>query len=251
MNGGVTMTDWDKMFWAVKEISCSSRSVHEGLKRIVFFARSISNQYNEPEYWDQVEAQLFQLPVAEIVEWSKAGLEEVKEGKGWDALILDLGDCPETFDILTYSFGTQFDESKFSQVISSKQVIHYQDFAECYPDTVTNPKDALNALYFTSSHRAELVYRNVTSLNDDILSWNQRGSFDFHGDNGYLLWLAVGSLALIEALREPSYCQKVLTGRDKLYLLVGFEEIFFHLDTVTAEGLTYNRHQAGQDLSLF
>lgn len=245
------MTEWDKMFWAVKEISRSSRSVHEGLKRIVFFARSISNQYDDPEYWDQVEFQLFQLPGAEIVEWSKAGLEEVKVGKGWDALILDLGDCPETFNLQTYGFGAQFDEGKFNRVISSKQAIHYQEFAECYPDTVANPKDALNTLYFTGNNRTELVYRNVTSLNDGILSWNQSGSFDFHGDNGYLLWLAIGSLALIEALREANYCREILAGRDRLYLLSGFEEIFFHLDTVTAEGLTYNRHHASPNLSLF
>lgn len=245
------MTDWDKMYWAVREISRSSYSVHEGLKRTIFFARSISNQYDEPEYWDQVEYQLHQLPIAAIVEWSKAAMEELKAGEGWDALILDLGDCPEVFGIHTYSFGTRFDEGKFDSLISSKQVIHSQEFAECYPSTVANPKDTLNALYFTGNNRVELVYRNVASLNDGILSWNQNGSYDFRGDNGYLLWLAVGSLALVEALREPSYCQKILAGRDKLYLLSGFEEIFFHLDTVTAEGLTYNRHRASQDLSLF
>ena len=62
---------------------------------------------------------------------------------------------------------------------------------------------------------------------------------DYHGDNGYFLWLVFGSFALLAPLKHASFRERVLRGRDRLYLLAGFEEIFTCLATVTREGLRY------------
>ena len=50
--------------------------------------------------------------------------------------------------------------------------------------------------------------------------------------------MAVGALALVAPLRDQAYCRRILRGRDRLYLLAGFEVIFCHVATVMAEGLS-------------
>lgn len=240
------MSEWEKMFWAVKEISRSSRTVEEGLRLTILFARSMSHLYDEQGYWDEVEEQLAQFPITTIVGWAKEGLENQGPGRGWDTLILDLGDCPETFRLYSNSFGTSLDEDRLMKMITLNTVVEYSGFEKCLNFKADNLSNALFSL-----ERHNLVDEGVEALNNEVLNWRIEESSNWHGDNGYLLWLAFGSLALIEALREPSYCRRILSGRDKLYLLSGFEEILFHLDTVTAEGLTYNPYRVSQNLSLF
>jgi hypothetical protein len=40
-------------------------------------------------------------------------------------------------------------------------------------------------------------------------------------------------------LRDREYCRSLLKECKRLYLLVGFEEIFFYLGTVTPDGLLF------------
>ena len=56
----------------------------------------------------------------------------------------------------------------------------------------------------------------------------------------------IGSLALVEPLRDISYCQSVLQGRDELYLLSGLESTFFPVATVTPEGIVIARTLNGR-----
>lgn len=44
---------------------------------------------------------------------------------------------------------------------------------------------------------------------------------------------------LLSPFSDVKYCKQVLRGRDKLYLLSGFESLFTLLATVTTAGLVY------------
>lgn len=87
--------------------------------------------YDEPEYWNEVEAQLAQLSTATIVGWAKEGLENQGPGSGWDTLLLDLGDCPETFRLYSNSFGTHLDEDRLVKIVTLNTVVSYSDFESC------------------------------------------------------------------------------------------------------------------------
>jgi hypothetical protein len=151
----------------------------------------------------------------------------------WDFLILDLGDCPETFRLYGFENTSVFDAGKFENLIASRSAFGFDDFARSFGDGVASPPD----LY--SCKRRELADHNVRDLEDAVLAWNTRPGFDFNGGDGYLMWLAFGSLALLEPLRAPNFCRHILQGRRKIHLLSGFEEIFFHLATVTPQGLQF------------
>lgn len=51
--------------------------------------------------------------------------------------------------------------------------------------------------------------------------------------------MLLGSLALMAPLADGDYCKSLLAGRDKVYLLSGFESLYSYLATVTADGIQY------------
>jgi len=227
------MTDWQKMFKGVQTIARSARTIAEGLNLTVTFARNDVNEYDDSEYWSRVEHFSSQFPTNAVVSWAREGLEKLDPSEGWGFLILDLGDCPDSFHLYKLECESLFAEDKLRGLIFSESAVEFGEFAGCFDATGA---DAENELY--SGEQDELTYHSVEELEDDILTWNV-GSYDYKGDNGYLLWLALGSLALMEPLRDLKYCNEILRGCDRLYLLSGFEEIFLYLATVTPEGLSF------------
>ncbi|MGA9768763.1 MAG: hypothetical protein WBV94_06975 [Blastocatellia bacterium] len=227
------MTDWLKMFQGVQTIARSAKTIAEGLNLTVTFARNDVNEYDDPEYWSRVERCSSQFPSNAVVSWAREGLEKLDPAEGWGFLILELGDCPDTFRLYKLECESLFAEDKLRSLILSASAVEFGDFAGCFDAAEA---DAENELY--SCEQYELTDHSIEELENDILPW-AGGSYDYKGDNGYLLWLVLGSLALIEPLRDLKYCNEILRGRDRLYLLSGFEEIFLYLATVTPEGLSF------------
>lgn len=137
-----------------------------------------------------------------------------------------MGDCPDSFHLSQPGWRESLDEQKFKSLILSDCVISYEDFGNC----LVSPDNAEDLLQ--SAGGQELADHNVAELKHEILSWNST-KFD------YLLWLAFGALALIEPLRDAENCRKFLRNCPRLYLMVGFEEIFFYAGTVTPNGLMF------------
>ena len=227
------MIDWQEMFRGVQTIAQSAESFEQGMSQTIALARSDKRKYDEPAYWDLVERSASQLPTSAVVGWAREGLESLDRAADWDFVLLDLGDCPEVFDLYGLGCRAAFVEDRFRGLVLSTSVIEFHEFEECFAADVSDPESELY-----DCERLEWVYHNVRELEHDILSWNM-DSVDFHGNNGYLLWLALGSLALAAPLKDQDYCRAILRGRSRLYLMPGFEEIFFYLATVTPQGLSF------------
>ena len=223
------MDQWEVMFGTVRRILQTAPSLESSLRQIIAFARNSPALFDAPEFWDTVEEQDFSAAFLAVTDWAKQGLEALDAQSGVQFLILDLGDCPETFRL--YSPGGQelIAETALQDQIAEKLFI---DFEACFGSDVP---DAFGQLY--GEARLDLCDHHVSELSDTVLDWTDDPEADYQGVNGYLLWLMLGSLALVEPLRESVYCRHILKGRDKLYLFSGFEAIFFHVATVTPEGL--------------
>lgn len=227
------MDEWDAIFEAVQRTVRTAGDFEEGLRQVIEFARSYPELFDEPDYWDEVKTHEFGSAWEAVTGWAKEGLESLGPGEGWEFLILDLGDCPEIFRL--YRPGSQglMSEAILRNLLLTEGLIG-TDFAGCFAPEAGDPFTLL-----FGPEGKDLTDHNVAELDDDVLSWNERAGFDDHGWNGYLLWLAFGSMALREPLREKEYCRRVLNGRDRLYLLYGFEEIFCYFATLTPEGLRF------------
>ncbi|MBW3623152.1 MAG: hypothetical protein KY468_07040 [Armatimonadetes bacterium] len=226
------MPEWKLMFGGVQALTRSMPSMEEGIRQTVAFAREYPEEFDDPKFWDRVEDHIHRLPYDTVSAWAHEGLEALEPAEGWEVLFLDLGDAPETFFLYGKDFAS-FDEPSLRDLILSLTVVEYTHFED---HLLSRGADPDQTLYRRPP--VERVYHNVYELGDRLLSWNE-GSMDYNGSNGYLLWLAFGSFALLEPLREQEYCRRILKNRNKLYLLSGFEQIFFYLGTVTPEGLRF------------
>ncbi len=256
--------DWHKMFQGVQEIAQRPLTHQEGLYQAIAFARRDPLEYHDAGYWDQAEHSAPQMPYATVQGWARQGLEALDMGREWGLLVLDLGDCPEEFHLYQLGCQPSLVEGRFQHLLHSKTVIHLSELEGCVESEAngptaeaweTVPDDDAEDINFEegkypyeepgagstlySAGLSTLVSHNVQCLGDAMLTWNVPGTEGYYGNNGYLLWLAFASLALLAPLCDLAYCKRILGGRQRLYLLSGFEEIFFHLATVTPVGLTF------------
>ncbi len=216
------------MYAGVQAIVRNADSTPDGLRRTIEFAQANSDAYDARGFWSSIEDRLNSLPVNSVVDWARQGVARLATLPGWDALILDLGDCPEAFQLAWLGDSTIFAESKLRQTLFSRPDVHFSQLQNCIlPE---------RSKYTWPTQ--PLVYHNVRELGDRHLSWNLQ-SHDYGDDNGYLLWLSVGSLSLLDAFRQENNSIAILKGRPRLYLLSGFEELFLYLATVTPMGLIY------------
>jgi hypothetical protein len=200
----------------------------------VDLARGDWKLFPPSDYWDRVESRISQLPVETVTAWAREGLEALPQREGWELLLLDLGDCPEMFFLYSPGGQPHLDEAKVRRWLICGPVIDCTDLEHCFARPVEAPFE-----YLFSDDHVVWSEHNVRELDDEVLTWNRGESFDYHGNSGYLLWLALGSLALLDPLRDAGYCRQILEGREKLYLLAGFEQIFCYLGTVTPAGLVF------------
>jgi hypothetical protein len=212
------MIDWEGMFASVQEIVRTAEDTADGIQRTCAFAAQYRDEYDEPEFWERVTATKFPFDTLET--WIQDGLNLLDSPESQSLLVLDCGDCPDGLwlgNSLTPS-AERFRE--FEQFAKSNVVVAGEDFARA----------GIKDVQILTNHL-------VIELNHPILSYLL---FDrqWHGTNGYLLWLAVASLALCHPLRDPNFCRQILSVRESLLLMSGYEEIFFYLGTVTADGLS-------------
>ena len=242
------MADWEMMFRGVQQVTRSAKSVDEGIGQIITYARNHKGEYGELGYWQRLDRLETDYPVYEVTEWAQEGLTALPNADGWDFLLLDLGDAPDVFHLYRFTYYSDaekclqwighdgsFNENNFRRLLSANSVIEVGMLDECF-----DADPSQNSLDKVGSDLETLAHHSVAELNSDVFSWNKNGSIDWHGSSGELAWLTFGSLALIEPLRDPDFCGRILGGRRRLYLLSGFESIFFHLATVTPDGLTFN-----------
>lgn len=227
------MEPWETMFGGVQKIVRESKTWGEGLTQTISFARRHSQFFDDADYWNRVD-EATQWPLAKLQRWGEEGLSRFKSDE-WSILFLDLGDAPETFALLQYDWENLIDEDKFRKIVFSQNVVDDEDFANCLVEDRADVEVVLFA------HKPlELAYHNVRNLGHEILNWHTYlNSFDYAGDNAYLLWLAMGTLALIEPLRDAQKCRAFLGDCPRVYLLAGYEEIFFYAGTVTPNGLEF------------
>jgi hypothetical protein len=132
-------------------------------------------------------------------------------------------------------------EHKVRDLLLGRDLIECTELDGCF----ARKEEDVFRLLFGRGSTTEWVYHNVSELDDSILSWNIRTTDRFHqGENGYLLWLLLGSFALLAPLAEPAYCKSLLQGRDRVYLLSGFESLYSYLATVTPDGIRYETTKA-------
>ena len=222
------------MFKEVRRIVKQSLPLDEALAQVVEFARNSPALCDEPEYWSRVESHEFRSAFEAMVGWGQAGMARLTPKEGWEFLLLDLGDCPDIFRLYRPGGQELMFEPKLWALLSQELAIEAGAFEECFVVEAQNTFDLLfrNVQVFADHH--------VSELSDDLLNWTDASEDDdYHGDNGYMLWLLLGSLALLSPFSDIDYCRRTLQGRTKIYLLSGFEEIFTSLATVTANGLVY------------
>jgi hypothetical protein len=210
--------DWELMFKGAQSIAQSSVSISDGLRQLMVFAAAHSAQYDEPDYWKRIESGEF--PSDTLVSWAADGLEKLEPFEGWSLVMLDAGDCPDTFYLA---------ESRFAHVMD--------DFFHHANSKVVVSADEFPPMAFDQRH--DLAMHGLDELNHPILSYHL---FDkhWHGANGELLWLGLVTLALCQPLRDTQFCRRILQGRKQILLMSGFEEIFFYLGKVTGAGLTFD-----------
>jgi hypothetical protein len=231
--------EWEAMFREVQGITRQALPLQQSLQQVVAFARNNPALFDAVEYWESALEHDFRPAFATTTEWAVEGLEALAPKSGWEFLLLDLGDCPEIFRL--YSPGGQglMSEQRLRAVLGGELIIGTSDLEGCYGPEVADPFGQL-----FGDGIEELGGGHVSELRDTVLDWtgggdDQDDATDFHGNSGYLLWLMLGTLALVEPLRDGAFCQSILRGRERLYLLSGYEEIFFHVATVTPSGISY------------
>jgi hypothetical protein len=224
--------DWN-MFPEVQQIVRSSTTLQNGLDRTIAYARSRPDRYDRA-FWDRVEVWLPDAPYRRVMDWVQEGLENIDyvSDSICEHALLDLGDCPKIFDFYCPN-GQEYLKEEFYNQIQAPGII---DIA-IYEDHFKSSADPDRVRQFGWQPQ-EWAYHHVRELTDPILSWDANSLLA--GEKDYcLLWLAFGSLALAEPLRDPDLCRRILRGRRCLFLLSGFESLFYLLGVVTNEGLLF------------
>lgn|GEM_PF-2034478 len=236
------MSHWQTMFQAAQNLVRAGGTGVAGLRRAVDFARD-NCRFLDPSYWSRVESHDWRDAMDSVTRWAQGGLEKIAPGVGWAFVLLDLGDCPELFHLYSPGGQSLMSEPKVRELLLNQPVFEYYTLLRCCsPDSEAQ----VDALF--GSQQTEHIYRNTSWLDDNMLSWKDGSSRrGYQGNNGYFLWLAVGSLALVAPLQDVNFCKRILGGRDRLYLVVGFEQIFTYLATVTPVGIQYEATEPSAD----
>lgn len=216
------MENWERMFAGVQRLVWEAASLQDGMNRLVAFAGQHPAQYDDPAYWQQAAS--IPLPFETIMGWVREGSAAFAPDMTHKTalLVLDCGDAPDTFHLQEWRLSRPVDVPELAKILKEQPLL----------DAYTLEK------HLPIQQTLQLAYHNVAELRHPILSWNQSGS-DYHGENGYLLWLAVVALAWRECLRDAPYCQSLLKGCDQIFMLAGYEEIFFYTGTISAQGLEF------------
>jgi hypothetical protein len=229
------MDEWQALFGQVQGIVRAGASLQTALEQVTKFALDNPGIFDEPDYWRGGQAHAFGPAFDTLVGWAKQGLESLEPKSGWEFMLLDLGDCPETFRLYSPGGQAQMSQQKMKALLSTELIVGPSDLERCFSSDVADPFAEL-----FGPARVERTEHHVSELGDKFLNWTTGSEdADFHGNNGYLLWLVLGSLALTVPLQNEAYRKGILKGRESLYLLSGFEEIFCPLVTLTAGGMSY------------
>jgi hypothetical protein len=212
--------NWKSLFAEAQAIVRDATSVTDGVARSIDLAKRKPDEFGNAAEWEPLIAALDEGQIRRVIGWAETGIDQLAGGCDFDVLLLDLGDCPHMFE-LTKGRESTIDEERFRQTVLSKPLIEWHELSE----TVDNFHDMF--------HFVTLIERNL--LYEDFAFCPHH----FEESAGCLFWLVLGSLGLIEPFRDAKKCASMLKGRNKLYLLSGYEEIFMYLCSVTKKGIEF------------
>jgi len=184
--------------------------------------------------WDRVKADQMGSVVTRVIKWADAGLNEAVLGADAGVLLLNLGDCPQFFELRLIPLPVSFDQAVLERIAGKGSYFEFGQLYECV--TAEDPETALFRIW--DSGKA-VVEHDVSELEHDLLSWNVDGSLDYHGEEGYLLWLLTAGFALAKALKKRGVFRRLLGKGRVVYVLVGFESIFTMLCVVDRRGVRF------------
>lgn len=212
------MTDWDLMFTGVQKIVQSAANPSAGFQQLLTFAAQNPDEYSDTGFWKSVAAS--EMPFNTLKSWAKEGFDSLTGDVSWSLVVLDCGDCPDIFRPMEAQLESQPDFDRFVQIARTDTILH--DF-ERYP----------------SMHKiSRLTDHYISELNHPILGRTglDGREQDFCQDSGYLLWLTVCTLALVDVLRDVDYCRTLVQKRGNMPVISGYEEIFFYVGIITETG---------------
>ena len=217
------MENWERIFQGAKQIVSSSGTIEEAVAKAVTKARQSPAIFDEPDYWARVENHDFGASFDTVAHWADNALRQLRCPRRWDLLILDLGDCPEILFPYIAGAPEKISEKKLLGLFR-QTLIGASEFERCFREH----SDAWYDEFF--GDRKELAEESVRELNDPMLNWTSQS--DYHGNNGYFLWLIIGGFALFEALRTSGLSSRLSKEGKRLHILIGFEELFSHFKSV-------------------
>lgn len=213
------MDEWILIFETVQLVVQTADSPIDGLSDLIAFAKAHPDIFADAAFWKR--AANHPIPFDALIERARAGFLRVPPFdpvEGASVILLDCGDCPETFVMSLLELAPETSYESLMHFVTSSSILSAQDF----PALVLSPE--LDAPL------------NADTIADVQPSWAEAGLYTCDW-NGYLLWLCVATLALIEPLHDPDFCAQILNGRERIILLSGYEEIFLYAGTITADGL--------------
>jgi hypothetical protein len=227
------MDQWVPIFSEAQLLTRSSGTLEQKLEQLIEFARSHPEYFDYPAYWLAVEAYDFRPDFLKLVNWVREGLDAYRPDGGLQFLKLDLGDCPDSFNLYRSGGQNLMSERKFNAIFSHNLLI-CDETDDCFEPEVADPYKLQygdNRLSFCDHH--------ISELENPILNWDHHDNNEDIENCACLLWLTLGSLALIEQLSDSDYCKAVLGTTARLYLLAGFESLFFPVCVVTPVGIQF------------
>jgi len=227
------MDQWLPIFSEAQLLTRRGGTLEQKLLQLTEFARSHPEHFDYPAYWLAVEVYDFRPDFLKLVDWAKEGLNAYTPDNGLQFLHLDLGDWPEIFQIYRTGGQNLISEQKFNGVFSRNLLI-CDEIDECFEAKVADPY----TLQFGDNLRS-LCRHHVSELDNPILNLDHQDGNEDIENCACLLWLTLGSLALIEPFRDNEYCKTILGTAARLYLLAGFESLFFPVCVVTPSGIQF------------
>jgi hypothetical protein len=93
------MNNWTQIFEQARRIAASSHTIEQALEQAIAAARRDPVVFDEPGYWDRAAGQDLHATSQILRDWATEGLGKLVCSPEVGVLILDLGDCPETFSL--------------------------------------------------------------------------------------------------------------------------------------------------------
>lgn len=172
--------------------------------------------YRDSSIWDEVATIDWSRDAAKLRRWILSGLKALANRRDVALVGIDLGDCPEIFNMRGWKAA---DGARFSKRVGA------------FLDTES----------VAWGDESDLCYERTDSLPGRI--WkafplcDQSPRIDI--ESGYLLWFGFAAFVLAETLRSGDVdYERIIGERAQIPLFLGFEELFLAVGALCRDGWT-------------